>query len=281
MKSTRQILREYGYRPRKGRGQNFLVRESVLKDIVREAGVDPQETVVEIGPGPGNLTRHLVKAAKKVIAIEIEHELGAVMKAEIKAENIEVIEADALELDFSGLVNQGEKLKVVANLPYNISTPVLFKLLETPDVFSELLLLLQKEVAERVCAAPGKKPYGILAVLTRIKADTEIALRVGREAFSPVPKVDSALVRITMLEHPRAEVADMELFRRVVRAAFSKRRKKLKNSFSGKDLGLSENAVKECLEKAGISPHRRPETVSVEGFAQLANALSEMGAKGA
>jgi 16S rRNA (adenine1518-N6/adenine1519-N6)-dimethyltransferase len=274
---TRAILDEYGYRPKKGRGQHFLTRESVLRRIVTAARIRPGETLVEIGPGPGNLTRHLLRLADRVIAIEVERELCSILKAEVKADNLTVIEANVLDLEFREFAPTGQKLKVVANLPYNITTPVIFKLLETPEIFSEALVLVQQEVAERITASPGKKPYGILAAQCQLLADCQIALEVGRHAFTPRPKVNSSLLRIKMLAEPRAQVDDPDAYRRIVRAAFAKRRKTLKNSFSTRDPEFSNEQLLAALEKAGIDSSRRAETVTVEEFAALANALAPGG----
>jgi len=274
MTNTRRILREYGYKARKEKGQHFLTRESVLDRIAEAAQIEPHETVVEIGPGPGNLTRRLVRLAKRVIAVEIEHELAAMTRTEVRAENLEVMEADVLELDFKKLAPPGENLKVVANLPYNITTAVLFKLLEDHRLFSQLYLLVQKEVAERISARPGKKPYGILAARAGMLADAEVVLHVRPEAFSPRPKVDSALVRLSMLERPRSYVKDMDTYAKVIKAAFSQRRKKLKNSFGSAGL-LSKDESVQALLDAGISPGRRAETVTVEEFARLSNSVHD------
>lgn len=275
MNRTRKILREYGYKPRKERGQRFLVNESTLEKIARAAHIKPGETVVEIGPGPGNLTRHLVQYADRVIAIEIEHELCSILKAELTAKNLTVIEADALDFDFKKAAPPEGRLKLVANLPYNITTPILFKLLETPELFSEALILVQEEVAKRICAPPGKKPYGILSVRTQLLADCEIALHVDPRAFSPRPKVDSALVRIKFLETPRAPVKDAQIFRRTVKAAFARRRKTIRNSFQTFALGITKDRLDAALRKANIDPGQRAETVTVSEFAALANILAD------
>jgi len=274
MKRTREILADYGYQPKKSRGQNFLVQERVLKRIVDCAHIKPSETVIEIGPGTGGLTRRLVRAAKKVVAIELDSELATILKAELAADNLEVVQADALETEFADFAAPGERLKVIANLPYNISAPILFKLIDSSHLFSELLLLVQLEVAERIAAPPGKKPYGILAARAQLVADARVLFEVAPSAFRPRPKVTSALVRLRMLEKPRAEVQDMEMFKRVVRGAFARRRKTLRNSFSEELLGCSREAVTELMTELGIAPSRRAETVTVSEFASLANALS-------
>ncbi len=274
MGRTRRILNEYGFRGRKSRGQNFLVHEATLQRIADAARLGPLDTVIEIGPGPGNLTRRLCRAAGRVVAIEVEHELCLILKSEVKAANVAVIEASALDVDFRGLAAAGQRLKVVANLPYNITTPVLFKLLSTPELFSELLLLVQLEVAKRITAAPGTRAWGILGAQCRLLADCAVVFGVGPEAFRPRPRVESALTRLRMLPAPRARVIRPELYRRVVRAAFAGRRKTLRNSFTVGEFGFGPELIAAALREAGIDPGRRAETVTVEEFAAIANAVA-------
>jgi 16S rRNA (adenine1518-N6/adenine1519-N6)-dimethyltransferase len=271
---TRAILREYGYQPNKRRGQNFLVREAMLQSIAEAARLSATDVVLEIGPGPGNLTRHLVRSAGRVIAVEVEHELASIVRAELASDNLTVLEADALSLDFAALTPPGGKLKLVANLPFNITTPMLFKILEDPTLFSQVLLLIQKEVAERIIAPAGQKPYGILAVQTQLRCDAEIALTIGPEAFSPRPKVASALIRLTPLPAPRAPVTDLDRFRRLVRAAFAQRRKTLRNSLLAALDGFTPEQIDQALAQTEIDPRRRAETLSIEEFAALENKLS-------
>ena len=270
---TRGVLREYGYQAKKRRGQNFLVREDALRGIAAAAELSAADTVLEIGPGPGNLTRHLCAAAGRVIAVEVDHELALILRAELRASNLTVVEADALDLDLAALAPAGGRLKVVANLPYNITTPMLFKLLATPGSFNMVLLLIQKEVAERITGAPGHKAYGILAVQTQLVFAAEIVSVIGPEGFSPRPKIDSALIRLTPLARPAAEVADHELFRRVVRAAFAQRRKTVRNSLIAALEGFSSARIDEGLARAGIDSGRRAESIAVAEFAGLANAI--------
>jgi 16S rRNA (adenine1518-N6/adenine1519-N6)-dimethyltransferase len=272
---TRGVLQEYGYQAKKRRGQNFLVREDTLRLIAAAAELSAADTVLEIGPGPGNLTRHLCAVAGRVIAVEVEHELALILRAELRATNLTVVEADALALDFAALAPAGGRLTVVANLPYNITTPMLFKLLATPAVFSRVLLLIQKEVAERITAPAGGKPYGILAAQTQLAFSAEIVFVIGPEGFSPRPKVDSALIRLTPRDRPLAELVDPERFRRVVRAAFAQRRKTLRNSLIAALAGYSPARIDEALAHAGIDPGRRAESLAVTEFAGLANAMGE------
>lgn len=271
MKTTRQILKEYGYRSRKSRGQNFLVNESILQRIADAAEIRSADTVVEIGPGPGNLTRRLVSRAGQVIAIESEAELCSILKAELGADNLAVRHADVLDVDLKELFERYGKLKIIANLPYYISTPVLFKMLEGWGTWSEALLLVQLEVARRIAAQPGSKAYGVLAARTALVADSEILFKVPPESFRPRPRVNSAFIRLRTLDHPRTGI-DPDIYRRTVRAAFSRKRKTVLNSLAGSG-EFSKRAASRALERAGIDPGRRAETLAVEEFSRLGNAL--------
>ncbi len=273
---ARRILEEYGYKPKKSRGQSFLCQESYLKRIAGLARIGPFEIVLEIGPGPGNLTRRLLEKAGRVVAIEVDPELCAVLRNEIQDERFTLIEADAVKYDLRSIAPPEEKIKVVANIPYNLTTPILFKLLDDRRLFSALFLLMQKEVAEKICAPCGKKPYGILSAQAQMFADCSLALEVPARAFRPRPKVDSTLVRLKILDKPRAELVDEKVYKRVVRAAFAKRRKTIRNSLSSSGFDIKPEWVGPALKKAGVSPQRRAETVSVEEFAAIANAAAEM-----
>jgi 16S rRNA (adenine1518-N6/adenine1519-N6)-dimethyltransferase len=222
------------------------------------------------------MTKYLAEAAKSVTAIEVDSELALVLKAENKHDNVEIICADALEVDFAKLFSGRGKIKVVANLPYNISTPVLFKLIENHCLFSELYLLLQKEVAYRISAPAGKKPYGILSVQLQLFADCSIVMNIGPESFSPKPKVDSALIKLAMLDKPRSEVDDLKIFKKTVRAAFAKRRKTIKNSMKSSGFGHMMDEVLAAMEKLEIDTGRRAETLTIEEYANLSNTLAKL-----
>jgi len=260
-----------GIRPKKSLGQHFLVDERILQEIASLAFAGPDDFILEVGPGPGNLTKYLVQKARKVIAVELDSVLARDLPGRVPAENLQVLDANILRIDFNQIRPPNRKLKVVANLPYNISTQVIFKLLETPGVFSELYLMLQKEVAERVVAAPGGKDYGILSVVAQYHSDPEILMTIGPEAFKPRPKVDSALVKFRVLDQPRLPAKNYDDFKKVVRAAFSLRRKILKNSLARSGLGLSPPEVDQLLGRAGIDPQIRPERLSLQKFVELAN----------
>jgi len=261
-------------RSKKSLGQNFLVDENLLQKIVALAELGPDDLVLEIGPGLGNLTRYLVKKAKKVFALELDRELVHRLKYKIWAQNLEVMEADILKFDFREL-GADKKIKVISNLPYNISTQIIFRLLESPGFFSELYLMLQKEVAERVVARPHTRDYGILSVIVQLLSAPEILFRIGPQAFRPRPKVDSALVKFRVLESPRFAVADYADFKKVVKACFHLRRKMIINSLAGSGLGLEKEDLEQMLAGAGISPRARAEEIELERLVRLGNIYHE------
>jgi 16S rRNA (adenine1518-N6/adenine1519-N6)-dimethyltransferase len=246
-------------------GQNFLYDSSILTRIVSAAGLSPDDTVVEIGPGPGSLTRLLAGAAKKVVAIELDQDLYARLRAEFAGyRNVELIHGDAMKFAYE---NVG-RFKVVSNIPYYITTPIIFRLLEAKGNLESMTLTIQKEVAQRIAAAPGGKDYGVLSIMVQYHAKPEMQFIIPKEAFRPAPKVDSAVLYMKMLEKPSVEVEDEKMFFRVVKTAFSQRRKTLSNSLKG----FGRN-IKELLTAAGIDPGRRPETLSLKEFAILADSL--------
>lgn len=253
--------------PKKHLGQNFLYDPSILERIVDSAELSPDDTVVEIGPGPGKLTRLLAETVKKVIAIELDSELYERLRAElIGYRNVELVHDDALKYSYEST----GKFKVVANIPYYITTPIIFRLLEARENLLTMTLTIQKEVAERIAAFPGGKDYGVLSIMVQYYARAEMKFIIPKEAFRPAPKVDSAVLHIRLLERPSVYVRDEKMFFRVVKTAFSQRRKTLSNSLKG--FGAD---IKELLTSAGIDPVRRPETLSLEEFAGLADSLLE------
>lgn len=260
---------------KKSLGQNFLFDPTILRRIVNVSGVTSGDAVVEIGPGHGTLTRPLSGAARKVIAIELDEGLYERLKREPDLpSNVELVLSDALEFPYESL----ERFKVVANIPYYITTPFIFRLIEARGHVQSMTLTVQREVAERIIARPGRKAYGALSIAVQYYADAKLEFIIPRGAFRPVPKVDSAVVRIDMLERPRIAVRDEKLFFRIVRAAFSQRRKTLANALKPvlPPQILSETGgVKGLLIRAGIDPARRGETLSIEEFAKLADAVKE------
>jgi 16S rRNA (adenine1518-N6/adenine1519-N6)-dimethyltransferase len=252
---------------KKSLGQNFLFDRAILSGIVEAAEIGPDDTVIEIGPGHGTLTRLLAEKARKLIAIELDHQLCIKLVGELSGyNNIELIEGDALKFRFEEI----EKFKVVANIPYYITTPVIFRLLEAKQNLESMTLTIQKEVAERIVAPPGGKDYGVLSIAIQCFAIPALKFIVPKEAFHPVPKVDSAVVHISLRKEPLVPPCADEFFFKVVRTAFSQRRKTLSNSL--KPFGP---AVRDMLAKAEIDPQRRPETLSIEEFKRVAELLAE------
>ncbi len=270
-------MAKYSISPTKRLGQHFLVDRGITVAIVRTAGVNPGDVVLEVGPGLGEMTKLLASKAKSVIAIEVDESMVALLKDRLADyENIVLLRDDALRFDFLGESRKwGEKLKVVSNLPYNIATQLIFRFVEMREALSGMTLTLQREVAERIVALPGKKQYGILSVLLQLYCDASIRLVVPPSSFYPRPKVESAVVRFEFLQKPRVEIEDESTFRKVVKASFGHRRKTLKNSLkSAAFLNVEEEEIERHLRKAGIDPRRRGETLTLREFAALSEALS-------
>jgi len=274
MSSVRQELKEYGLLLKKRLGQHFLVDPNILNKVVRAAEVGKEDVVLEVGPGLGQMTVALARHAKKVIAIEIDTRLVAILKQKVENyPNVEVINSDILKVDFKRLFSEeGFPIKVVANLPYQISTPLLFRFIESREIFSILILLLQREVAERMVASPGRKEYGPLSIFIQAFSDVSIRFVIKPSAFFPAPKVESALVQMGWREKPMIETHDEEWFKRVVKACFSYRRKTLSNALKHSGLSVPDS-VESRMEDIGIDPRRRPETLTIEEFGSLAEAL--------
>lgn len=273
MSNTRELVEKYQFRFTKSLGQNFLVDQNIVRDIVKGAGVTKEDFVIEIGPGVGTLTRELLKEAASVTAIELDDKLLPILKEELKDyENFHLIHGDATKVQLDA-VYPGKEIKLVANLPYYVTTPIITKILNDKVAFSSLTIMIQKEVAERMDAVPGTKDYGSLSVLVQYYCDTKIVRNVPPESFMPRPKVDSTVIRLTKLEKPRAYVKDEELFFKIVRMVFTMRRKTLSNNL--KSMGYAREFIEEVLEAAGIDLKARGETLSVEKFAELSNVIKE------
>lgn len=265
--SSNRLMRP---RPRKRLGQHFLSDPNIVRKIVTVAAVRPDETVLEIGPGQGVLTRALCAAARSVLAIELDTNLAAELQKELAGcDNLDLRHGDALAFPY-GTLPAGTV--VVANLPYYISTPILFRLLEAWRRIDRMVLMLQAEVAHRIVAKPGTSDYGILSVLVQYWSEPSLAFQVSARCFRPPPEVDSAVVRLVTRKTRLLPEEDEPLFTRTVRAAFAHRRKTLLNSL--RDEGLRAEQVAAALKQGGIEPTRRAETLALEEFTSLARALS-------
>jgi 16S rRNA (adenine1518-N6/adenine1519-N6)-dimethyltransferase len=246
-------------------GQNFLYDPSILSRIIFAADLTGEDTVVEIGPGPGRMTRMLAERAKRLIAIELDHDLYERLKGDFIAyRNVEIVHGDVLRFPFEAL----DAFKVVSNIPYYITTPIIFRLLDAKRSLISMTLTIQKEVAERIVARPGNRDYGVLSIGTQFYAEPELKFIIPKEAFRPIPKVDSAVIHMKIRKEAAVTVQDTTMFFRVVKASFAQRRKTLSNSL----LCLSQN-IKDILRAADIDPKRRPETLSLSEFARIADSL--------
>lgn len=253
--------------PRKRFGQNFLHDPGVIQRIVATIDAQPDEHIVEIGPGQGAITEGLLATAGRLDVIELDRDLVALLEKKFSQyDNITIHNQDALKFDFTRLVERNELLRVVGNLPYNISTPLLFHLLDQAQVIRDMYFMLQKEVVNRLAAKPGSHAYGRLGIMVQLYCEVEKQFDVGPGAFSPAPRVDSAVVRITPRKQPGASINDKRQLQALVTQAFSKRRKTLRNALKG----LLDDTQ---IGSLAIDPQARPETLTPQQFAALANLL--------
>jgi 16S rRNA (adenine1518-N6/adenine1519-N6)-dimethyltransferase len=270
---VRRLLREAGLRPRKSLGQNFLVRESALAQVAAAAELRPPDVVLEIGAGVGNLTRHLASAARRVVAVEIDSALLPILRKVIGGyANVSIVAGDVLALPLEQLVGGGSAggYKVAANIPYYITSAVIRRLMEAAARPERIVLTVQKEVAERICALPGK--MSLLALGVQYFGRPAVVGSIPADCFYPVPEVDSAIVRVDLVGGAARDTAFTEKMFRIARAGFSQKRKKLRNTVAG-GLHLPATAVERTLAAAGVDPARRAETVSVEEWIRIAEKL--------
>ena len=274
--ATRYILEKYGIKARKKYGQNFLIDANVIKRIIDASSITKEDCVLEIGPGIGSMTQLLSEAAGKVICVEIDESLRPVLEETLEdCDNVRILWQDILKTDLKAVCeeyNEGKPLKVVANLPYYVTTPILMQLLEQKDVFTSITVMVQKEVADRIRSGPGSKEYGAISLAVQYYAEPEAVLTVSPSSFIPRPGVDSCVLRLTAYTEPPVKCNEKVMFA-LIRAAFNQRRKTLANAIShGYCLGgrqLSREEVTAALEKAGLPPTVRGEALSLEQFAEL------------
>jgi len=267
-------VRRLGLRPRRSLGQHFLRDENIARKIARALDVQEGETVLEIGPGTGALTRHLRQRGARLVLVELDPRAVEVLRAEVVGSGVELIEGDILATDLKVIASRcpGGTLRVVGNIPYNITSPILFYLLDNRRLISDALLMMQREVARRLVAHPGTKDYGILSILTQFYAQTSTLFDVTPGAFVPPPAVTSTVVRLEMRKRPLVHARDEEHFRRMVRAVFSQRRKTLRNSLRI----LLGDGVRTL--PSDLPLERRPEELAVEELVALSDALVDHGA---
>lgn len=275
---TKEVLAKFNMSAKKKFGQNFLIDNGVLEGIVEAAGVTDKDCVLEIGPGIGTLTQYLGDSAKKVVAVEIDKTLIPVLADTLSEyDNITVINEDVLKVDIEEIVvkyNEGRPIKVVANLPYYITTPIIMKLFESGAPIESVTVMVQKEVADRMSMGPGSKDYGSLSLAVGFYARATEVMEVPPSSFIPQPGVGSAVVHLERYEQPKVTVKDEKFLFDIIRTAFNQRRKTLSNSLSGNpQLGVSRQQVTDALTEMGIDERARGEVLTLEQFAELSDIL--------
>ena len=277
-RATKDIVDKHGFKFSKSLGQNFLIDDNVIDKIIDGARVKEGDKVIEVGPGIGTLTREMAKRAEKVVAVEIDKNLIPILKETLADfDNTEVVNEDILKVDINKLVDEklsGGPVKLIANLPYYITTPIVMKFLEEDIPVTDIVVMVQKEVADRMNAVPSTKDYGALSVAVQYYCDTEIVAKAPRHMFIPQPKVDSTVIGLHIREEKKYKADNEQLFFKTVKAAFGQRRKTLLNSLSS--MGVLDKAkIKEVLAEAEIDEKRRGETLSIEEFAHLSNIINK------
>lgn len=279
--NTIEILQKYNFRFQKKFGQNFLIDTHVLERIISEAGITKDDFVLEIGPGIGTMTQYLCEAARQVVAVEIDKMLIPILEDTLSEyDNVEVINQDVLKVDIKSLAeekNNGKPIKVVANLPYYITTPIIMGLFESGVPIDSITIMVQKEVADRMQTGPGSKDYGALSLAVQYYATAKVILNVSATCFMPRPNVDSAVIKLTRHKEPTVNVADEKLMFKIIRASFNQRRKTLVNGLKNSpELSFSKEQIVKAIEKIGKPETIRGEALTLEEFAELANAFTEL-----
>ena len=279
-KNTIEVLQKYNFNFQKKFGQNFLINTGILEDIIAAAEITKDDFVLEIGPGIGTMTQYLCEAAREVIAVEIDKNLIPILADTLSAyDNVEVLNDDILKVDIKTLAeerNAGKPIKVVANLPYYITTPIIMGLFESHVPIDSITIMVQKEVADRMQEGPGSKEYGALSLAVQYYAHPEIVVNVPPSCFMPQPKVGSAVIRLTRHAEPPVNVENEKLMFQIIRASFNQRRKTLANglnNFTG--LNLSKEVIQDCIEELGVPLTIRGEALSLAQFAELSNIIGK------
>jgi len=265
LSEVRSVLREHGIHPSKRLGQNFLVDQNIKNKIINSIEMSDKDDVVEIGPGLGALTESLCVKVKKLTAIEKDTRLYDILKEALAFDNLELINGDVLKYVFE---NRAQKIKIIGNLPYYISSPILNHLIENKSCIDSAYITVQKEFARRVVAGPGTKDYSSLSCYAQFYTEPKILFDIPKGAFFPVPEVDSCFLKISFEKYIDSSI-DQEMFFKIIRSSFEKRRKTILNSLASSGIFESKESALACLTKARISPDRRPETISLREFAKL------------
>lgn len=268
---TRMLLNQYGLRANKKLGQNFLINGEIIEEIVSKSDICEDDVVIEIGPGLGSLTKALIEKAKKVHVIELDPNMVDILKDRFSSEKLNIIYGDVLKTDLNELIKNEKSVKVVANLPYYITTPILMKLLEERYNLKSITVMVQKEVGIRLCSKPGGKEYGAITVTTQYYSKPQIIIDVPKENFLPSPEVDSCVIRLDVLSNPSVDVKNEKIFFELIRNGFNHRRKTITNSLvSG---NIEKSKLIDILQKYNIDEKLRAEDLSIQDFANIANAV--------
>ena len=279
--ATKEIINKYSFAFQKKFGQNFLIDSNVLESIIRGAEITKDDFVLEIGPGIGTMTQYLCEAARQVVAVEIDKMLIPILEHTLSEyDNVEVTNQDVLNVDIKSFAeekNNGKPIKVVANLPYYITTPIIMGLFESGVPIDSITIMVQKEVADRMQTGPGSKDYGALSLAVQFYATAKVILNVSATCFMPRPNVDSAVIKLTRHKEPTVNVADEKLMFKIIRASFNQRRKTLVNGLKNSpELSFSKEQIVKAIEKIGKPETIRGEALTLEEFAELANAFTEL-----
>lgn len=278
--ATKEVINKYSFAFQKKFGQNFLIDSNVLENIVEAAGITKDDFVLEIGPGIGTMTQYLCESARQVLAVEIDKMLIPILEDTLSEyDNVEVINQDVLKVDIKSLVEEkknGRPIKVVANLPYYITTPIIMGLFESKVPIESITIMVQKEVADRMQTGPGSKDYGALSLAVQYYAEAKVMLNVSATCFMPRPNVDSAVIKLTRHQESPVEVKDESLMFRIIRASFNQRRKTLVNGLkNSSELDFSKEEITEAIKSIGKEENIRGEKLTLEEFAKLSNALGK------
>lgn len=280
LEDTKFILKKYHIQANKKLGQNFLINDEVINGIVEASNIQKEDLVIEIGPGLGTLTSELLENAGKVIAIELDENMLPILNDRFKLyDNFELLNEDVLKVDLNKLISENmgglSKAKVVANLPYYITTPIIMKLLENKLNIESITVMVQKEVADRITAKPGDKLSGSITYSVDYYAEAEKIVFVDKSSFIPAPEVDSEVIKLQIREEPKVHVENEELFFKVIKASFMQRRKTLLNGLNNSGIIKDKESLKEILQKLGLSVDIRGEKLTIEQFAELSNLIDK------
>ena len=268
---TRMLLNQYNLKAKKKFGQNFLINSDIINGIIEKSGITKDDVVLEIGPGLGTLTKELLKNSKKVIAVELDEDMCNILRGRFDDENLEVVNDDILKVDLNEYTNKYGTIKVVANLPYYITTPIIMKLLESDYDIDTITVMVQKEVGERVCSTSNDRENSAITIGISYYAKASIIIDVPKENFFPSPEVDSCVIKLQVLDKPSVEVEDKEKFFKIVKLAFSQRRKTILNSLSS---GVySKEQVLSVLTKLNLDTKLRAEDLSIDDYANISNGI--------